>query len=319
MSVGRGFEARLVRKSSQGVYSALVICAVQTTGCATPGATYGSGVGDAIFDHPPYYAGGWKGDGRLIGHLPVAYQAGASDDVIFDPSPAGPMRELVTDLNNALNVVGWTVGLVENGGESAPHDGARTPPDVRFGCRGELGIDEMECFANPESARGRGRQEMELSIGRPSRSWTESTLGLMSNRDVPFVVIVTVEVGQFPLRQVGFRGRKVVELGTRHSSELPWLTSLETSVRVLQLTGAVVGRDGKAVRIGAEGMMALRTRLAVSSIGGQELIDDADVVRLRSARREDLPGRPLVWEQALRDLLSGLSLSPPVRVSGDGG
>jgi hypothetical protein len=32
-------------------------------------------------------------------------------------------------------------------------------------------------------------------------------------------------------------------------------------VAVVQLTGAVVGRDGKAVRIGAEGMMAKRTNI----------------------------------------------------------
>lgn len=40
-------------------------------------------------------------------------------------------------------------------------------------------------------------------------------------------------------------------------------------MNVLQLTGALIDRDGKAVRIGAEGMLARRTRLLVSSIGGQ--------------------------------------------------
>ncbi|HZA51832.1 MAG TPA: hypothetical protein VE549_13900 [Myxococcaceae bacterium] len=37
---------------------------------------------------------------------------------------------------------------------------------------------------------------------------------------------------------------------------LPWLTSLETPVSVLQLTGALIDRSGQAVRIGAEGSAA---------------------------------------------------------------
>ena len=55
-------------------------------------------------------------------------------------------------------------------------------------------------------------------------------------------------------------------LGTGFTKSLPWLTSLETPVAVLQLTGALVGRDGKAIRIGSEGFYAKRTRLAISCV-----------------------------------------------------
>jgi hypothetical protein len=87
---------------------------------------------------------------------------------------------------------------------------------------------------------------------------------------------------------------------------LPWLTSLETPVAVLQLTGARVGRDGRAQRIGAEGLLARRTSLPVSALGGQAMIADAEVEQARTARREDLPGQPLVWQVALRELVRGL-------------
>jgi len=89
--------------------------------------------------------------------------------------------------------------------------------------------------------------------------------------------------------------------------ELPWLTSLETPVSVLQLTGALVGRDGRAVRIGAEGLLAKRTGLVASAFGLQALLSDEDVQQLRTTRRDDLAGRPLVWQAALRSLVAELT------------
>ena len=72
---------------------------------------------------------------------------------------------------------------------------------------------------------------------------------------------------------------------------------------MLQLTAAVVERDGKAVRIGAEGFYARRTRLTISAIGGQELLGDEDVRAVRTLRRDDLPGTPLAWQVGLRELI----------------
>ena len=68
---------------------------------------------------------------------------------------------------------------------------------------------------------------------------------------------------------------------------------------VVQLTGALVGRDGSAVRIGAEGMMAKRTNIALSALGA-DARDPTRTSNDRTLRREDLPGQPLVWQVALR-------------------
>jgi hypothetical protein len=78
-------------------------------------------------------------------------------------------------------------------------------------------------------------------------------------------------------------------------------------VSVVQLTGALIRPDGKAVRIGAEGMLAHRTGLVMSALGAQALISDEDVERLRTSRRSDLPGQPLVWQVALRNLVAQLT------------
>jgi hypothetical protein len=118
---------------------------------------------------------------------------------------------------------------------------------------------------------------------------------------------VTLEVGQYLAKQQGWRGTKVVEMGTGRVDTLPWLTGLETPVGVLQLTGAVVDSAGRAVRIGAEGILARRTRLVVGAVGGQELLSDEDVERARTLRRDDLPGRPLAWQVAMRHLVAQLA------------
>jgi hypothetical protein len=121
------------------------------------------------------------------------------------------------------------------------------------------------------------------------------------------VLVLTLEVGQYYPQQLNFAGSKAVELGTDHTVRLPWLTSLETPVSVVQLTGALVNAEGRAVRIGAEGVLARRTGLVESGFGLQALIRDEDVETLRRARREDLAGEPLAWQVALRNLVAGLT------------
>jgi hypothetical protein len=55
-------------------------------------------------------------------------------------------------------------------------------------------------------------------------------------------------------------------------------------------------------------MLARRTDLLTSSIGGQNLITDAEIEQLRTQRREDLPGEPLTWQVALRNLVLALTV-----------
>ena len=65
------------------------------------------------------------------------------------------------------------------------------------------------------------------------------------------------------------------------------------------------------MRIGAEGLLARRTPFAVSALGAQALISDEDVEKVRTARRDDLPGKPLVWQEALKSLVAQLSGKRP--------
>lgn len=297
---------------------ALGLSLLASAGCASTGATFRSGVGDAMLEHPPWVAGAApvvvRADTSRMAHLPVAFQRGASQNEMFDPSaaPGSALQGLMADMNAYLDSLGSATGLsvrlVEGGRVSAvAHRATTTPPDVQFGCLTESGIPGNDCAERGDSALGRGRQEMRLAVGRPSAEWIGWMNEVMDARGATRALVLTLEVGQYLPRQRGLRGTKEVELGTGHTRALPWLTSLETPVAVLQLTGALVGRDGKAIRIGAEGFAARRTRLAVSALRAQELLSDEDVAEARIARRDDLAGNPLAWQVAMRHLLAQLT------------
>lgn len=279
----------------------ILILTVLVGACAT-GSTYRSGVGDKLLEHAPYYAGpAPAADSARIGHLPVGYQRGSTQSPIFEPQNKSgtPIAAFLADLSAYLDSLGLTtrVAMVSARG---------TPPDVRFSCETEPAGPDDECATGGEGALGRDDVVMHLAVGRPSSEWVQSAAAAMDSALVGSLLVITLEIGQYRLRQRGVLGQKEVELGTKHVVSIPWLTSLETPVPVLQLTGARVGRDGQAQRIGAEGLLARRTSLPISAIGGQALISDAEVEQARNARRDDLPGQPLVWQVALRELVRGL-------------
>lgn len=272
---------------------AIVILAVMFTGCATTGATFGSGVGDRQLEHPPYYAGSMPGVGATtITRFPITWQRGASQPASFDPSgePGSPIVALLRDMNAFMDSVAGGVAL------PAIRGSGLVAPNVLFGCERDA---SENCVERGDSVLGRQGTTMRLAVERPSSAWIARSGALLDSAGASHALVITLEVGQYWTRQKGLRGDKSVELGTGHEVALPWLTSLEMPVTVLQLTGALIDREGKAVRIGAEGLLAQRSSIVASGFGAQRLISDDDVERARNQRRTDLPGQPLVWREAL--------------------
>lgn len=289
-------------------------------GCAGTGATFRSGVGDTFLAHAPWYAGAKSSPVRdanvRVGIHPVHFQPRDGQSAVFEPSVlAGrPVAALIAEMNDYLDSLTTAnattpIRLVDGRRISAvPPTAHGIAPDVRFGCITEGNLPGNDCVARGDSALGRtDLQRMQLSVGRPSPDWVEWTREAMTGANVTHTLVITLEVGEHLLRQRGLLGRKQLELGTGYTVEQPWLTSLSTPVQVLQLTGVLIDRDGRAVRIGAEGIVARRTRLLLSAAGAQELITDDDVNAARTVKRTDLPGEPLAWRVALRTLVLRLT------------
>lgn len=276
------------------------------SGCASTGATLRSGVGDAFPLHPPYYAGQTVTAGKPVGYFPIVFRRGATQDESFDPKSDAntPLGALVADMNRFVDSLGAARPLAVN--LVAPG----TPPDVEFGCmRTESPYDCDERDASGAIGGG-DRRNLRLAVGRPSDDWSDWAARVMAGAGVPDALVITVEISDYYVQQKGLAGRKEVELGTGYTVSLPWMTGLDTPVSVLQLTGALIDSSGTAVRIGAEGLVARRTGIIAGSFGTQRVVTDEDVDQLRTARRTDIPGQPLVWQVALRNLLAGLTGRP---------
>jgi hypothetical protein len=263
------------------------------TACATTGATYGSGVGDAFFDGPPHAAGTRAPADARITHLPVRYQRGAVQPEAFDPAgtAGSAVAALLGELNARLDELRGTAPATR---QAQPG----TPPDVLFGC---------ERSPDDECQRADNRVQHRLAVGRPSREWAAWADGVAANAGADYLLVITLEVGNYLPRQRNWRGQKEILLGRDHAQDVRWLTALDRPVSVLQLTGALVGRDGRAVRIAAEGLTARTTPLLVGAFGAQALITEEDVEHARTARRDDLPGAPPVWRAALDNLVAELT------------
>lgn len=288
---------------TRGRFLSLGVLVLLTAGCATTGATFRSGVGDSFPMHPPYYAGQKVAPRQRVGYFPIVFQRGATQEENFDPKSDmnSPLGMLVADMNRFVDSLGIARPLAEN--LVVPG----TPPNVEFGCiRTESPYDCDE--RDPSGARAGGdRRNLRLAVGRPSDDWTQWAARAMSEAGVPNALVITVEISDYYIEQKGLAGRKEVELGTGYTISLPWMTGLDTPVNVLQVTGALMDSTGEAVRIGAEGLVARRTGIIAGSFGTQRVVTNEDVEQLRSARRTDLPGQPLVWQVALRNLLAELT------------
>lgn len=281
-------------------YILLAVAALLASACATTGSTLGSGVGDRFFDEAPYYAGRFTTvDPERIAHLPIVFQAGATQPAFFEPESGegSALGILLEEMNRYLDGLGMSMA------STAGPIAGETPPDVRFGCEP---VGFQDCDSDSDDIAVQGKPWMLLAVGRPSPGWIGEVATALAEEGRELALVVTLEIGQYWTHQKNLLGSKEVRLGTGHSQDVPWLTSLDQPVQVLQLTGALMTPDGKAVRIGAEGLVARRTNIVLSGFGAQRLISDETVRELRESRREDLPGSPLVWEVALRNLVSGL-------------
>src|SRR5215218_2191548 len=248
----------------------LTALAVATAGCASAGATYRSGVAPKSFEKPPFYTGAAVTPGQArVAHLPIRYQRGAEQGAQFEPKDGSgsPAAALVAEMNAYLDSLAASARLRAKNAEVG------TAPDVHFGCEPAVIGD---CAGEGEE-QSRSNRRLQLSVGRPSEDWIAWLGGAIDSTSTDHALLITLELGQYWPRQKGLSISKEVQLGTGYAVSVPWLTSLEQPVAVVQLTGALVARDGRAVRIGAEGLLAKRSNIVLSALGAQMLVSDEDI------------------------------------------
>jgi len=269
-----------------------VAAATVLTWTAAIGQTAGTSTTVKPVRQPPFYQGD-RPDGRPAAHVPIVVTT--PDDLPQSWLPLEALGRLAADMNAWLDAAGRTVAMPAIGGE-----GKATAPDVYLGCALDFA---GEC--DPE------QRENVLATTTGTRLWRSGIGAAVERVGVERVLVLQLGVAPQWIQQKNLKGSKEIRLGTDRAQHLPWLSSLDTPLWVLQVRGAVVDRDGKILRSGAEGIWAIRTSFRASVLELERLISDADVDFVRTGlRREDAADGPLVWQEALGQIVKQLIGDP---------
>ncbi len=248
------------------------------------------------FDQPPYYDGKLKTAPVRAAHVAVEFR---SEFASLDPTPdrSAALAALLDSLRAELDRLGLTVALPVD-----PRLAGR--PDVRFGVRrggtAADGTPRASGEIDPTEPR-----RMSFEVEDPSKTWRRDVQAAMGD-SVSHVVSVQLGFDELWVRQKDWKGNKTIAIGTERAVPVPWLTSLDDPVQVLQLTGAVTDHEGKVRRVGAEGLTARRTGMTASVVGAQEVLTEQDLLAILEAPSGEVPS----WRVALRQLVASLLAKP---------
>jgi hypothetical protein len=195
--------------------------------------------------------------------------------------------------------------------------GRGKPPLVYFGIpEGECDCPIWPFWTGPPPPSPYGAQAVAARDG--SREWRQAIGEAMAESDADYSVLLTVRVAR--LRPRGGIQKEKVLLGTGHTVPLESPKGFfgSDSVDVLVLCGALLDSTGRIVRAAAEGVCCSTEDDARQFHDWSRdrppwfrLLQNR---RMLTARRTDLPGQPLAYVVATRNLLSQLLGRPGLTV-----
>jgi len=249
-----------------------------------------------IDNKAPYYDGKVDTVSDRIGHLPIKFD-NRLQEARVGPGILQSLLPVTEKMNTLLDGLNISSRLTEI---DLPISEA---PDIYVGDSRALGITTISMDRESDE----NSPFMVIYKSNPSKTWRERLSQVLATGDVDYVLFITVGLSDFFPRQKGFFGGKVLELGTDHAIEIGWLSDLDTPAEVFYVCGALLDREGEVVRAGAEGIIAKETGFFTSAFGIQDILSDEDIQKLLdNERRDDLPGKPLKWKTALRNLAAQL-------------
>lgn len=175
---------------------------------------------------------------------------------------------------------------------------------------GSAESDDTPAPAAIERSPGAEYPSMVLYLEKPSAAWKHALAGLLKEHGSSSALWLAVGIAEYPKADRGAFGKQV-HLGTGYSRPIDFLSAVDKPVEVVQITGALFDAQGNLVRAGGEGFYASDTLFRYQIFDVTQTIDHGKIARLvAEERRTDLPGAPLAWEVALRNLVEGLTAAP---------
>ncbi|MGH7538002.1 MAG: hypothetical protein ACREMF_05170 [Gemmatimonadales bacterium] len=246
-------------------------------------------------DRPPYYysyVSRLPPAGSNIAHVPVRADPGMG----FELS-ASTLEPLLDAMTEFLDGARWTRRL-----DSLPRP-------VDEGPRLYVGSVDGEGAPGRDSAERAAYAELTMIVqaDEPTERWRKDLRGIAESAGVEYVIVVYVGLSQYVIRDAPTE----VELGTGHVVRMSWLTAIAHHADVLHLTGALLAKDGRVLRVGAEGILARKPNVLLSLFDVRTNVRTEDVTAvLTDYRRGDMPGAPLAWQVALEQLITQLLRRP---------
>jgi len=251
---------------------------------------------------PPHYLGKAPAGAVTVVRLPIL--TGAS---FGDPGPQKALLDLIDAARPAIEAALDSL-TVPGLPDSAGNLGAGAPA-VYVGSReGFYAPPPLGPVDEPAPAR----DAVWIRTTDPNGAWKKRIRAAARDAGASHVLVVTLELSDYPVRQKNWKGSKAVDLAAGHTMPVAWLTSLDQPVEVLQWTGSLLTADGKLVRAGAEAFHALRTPFGESALGLQRAITPEVMERALAARRDDVAGTPPAWRVAMANLVAELAGRPRV-------
>ncbi len=283
-------------------------------GCARIMAGY---LGKHEFPRGPHYhtyAPHVATEPAVVAHLPLSLDVIATD---LPPEAARMLEPLLGAMNGYLDHAGW----------STPLDGAPAPaseaPWTYVGTPWSLG--QVEAARHVWAPDTPGEDDAALAdhqnviqAHQGSDRWRAQLASLAAARRADYVLLITLGAADYyPRRRGGLTLRMAVDLGTNNDVSVSWLTSQSEPIQVVQLLGLLLAADGRVLRAGAEGIILREPNVLNWNwfvVGGRfsiqhvptQLTEDDLASLLASRHRDDLEGKPLAWEEALRNLVRQL-------------
>ena len=280
-----------MKKYSTGSYVSLVLIAaflLSFIGCASITRNMQSTTQKDV-DETPYFRNFSK---KMVPSKAVVKMFPATLDQKkdwFAPS----LKPLLEEINQFLDTNEWVkmiepIGITNKG-----------KPEFLFG-------DESILLAQTDDEKKEQTPAMALIITQPSKVWQEKWQAAIDGK-ADYTIMISLGISAYRINMKNWKGSKEIQIGTGYGVDLPWLTSMDDPIPVVQLTGALLDNNGKIIRTGAEGFFVKKTSFFKSVIGWQNLITKKDVDKIiNEHQRKDLTNNPLAWKVAVQNLIANL-------------
>ncbi len=247
-----------------------------------------------------------------IGFVPVMLDARAARNLTFKDAWTQPLLQAMTRFTRD------SLKLAEVNVETNKLTDA---PDIFLGSvlQGERPHYILADCPDPKSS-----PEYCLKIGGQagSKAWMEKLKAAMAKQGLDYALILQLGEGYiYPNGQMKKLNRMIetrkapqagLDMGTNYWLPMSqkWVAT-NKPIDVLFMKGMLVTKEGKVLRLGAEGITAaskahfLEQVVNISHEFSEEELNAVE----NNVRREDLPGQPVSWQVAARQLVQTLSAS----------